>query len=436
MIRKLFISILISFSLFGSAFGDDFGWVPNKEETEKFAKQIPVIYSQQVGELIAADDNEDRLLYRGLVPCLEKHGLSGWIKQRGEWKVVRAYNQGNVGSCVGNATAACLSVLNSLEVEILKEPQEFTAMHSADGTYGLCREAAGMLGQRGDGCYGSAAAKSILNLGTLYQLVYEDAKIDLRQNDPSRAKQYGYSGVGNALLIEAKKHKCMSAVRVQSSKEAWSLIGNGYPINVCSSQGFSNRRDSEGICQPSGSWNHSMAIIARRTTGDGKKLFLIWNSWGDSWASGPYWQDMPEGSFWVHWDVIDRMLSRGDSFAYGGLEGFRARDLDDLGAKEYLGLLKWQKGERDVVPAENCGGVGHLDARSGGDARRDVDRRSAEAGGSLATTSASSRNVYSTTSTGNAHAVGWSGDYGNEVWLRATAGNPTFSIGLPASTSP
>lgn len=342
MKSKIFLSIVFLLSLTASVFAqpkvENFGYVPNPEATKQFVSSLPPLYGEQVKELIATDNNADALLYRALTPSLENCGRSDWLKARGSWKVVRSYNQGSVGSCVGNACACVLSTLNGVQVVVLMLPQEFTAMHNADAMYGLNREAAGMLGRSGDGCYGSAAAKSIQNLGTLYQLQY--GSVDLRQNQPSRAKQYGTRGVGDALKAEAAKHKCASATQVKSAQEAWSLIGNGYPINVCSNQGFSKQRDSEGICRPSGNWAHAMSVVGRRTTSGGKKLFLIWNSWGDNWASGPYWEDMPEGSFWVEWNIMDSMLSRGDSFAYGGLEGFKRQGLENLGTKEYLGLLK------------------------------------------------------------------------------------------------
>ncbi|MDR3232977.1 MAG: hypothetical protein LBT46_04835 [Planctomycetaceae bacterium] len=327
----------------------NFGWIPNDPETQKFVQSLPPIYADQVGELIKDDENKDALLYRALVPGLIKHEQDRWLKTRGEWRVVRAYNQGSVGSCVGNATAAVLSVLNGVECVINKEPQEFAAMHSADGMYGLDREAAGMLGRSGDGCYGSAAAKAIQTLGTLYQLKYGD--VDLTDNVPSRARDLGTKGVGTKLKSAAAEHKCSSATLIKSSSEAWALLGSGYPINVCSSQGFSTTRDKEGVCKPSGSWSHAMSVIGRRTAKDGRKLFLIWNSWGDHWASGTYWEDMPEGSFWIEWDVMNKMLARGDSFAYGGLEGFKRRNLDGLGSKEYLGFLKIKedKMERTVA---------------------------------------------------------------------------------------
>ncbi len=333
----LFLGLLAP--IFGQQFGQ--GWTPNPQETERFAQTIPVEYQSQVQGQAAADNNADALLYRALAACLEAEGNTGRLKTRGPWKCITAYNQGDVGSCVGHGTAAALSVLNAVEILYRKEPQQFKAMHSADGMYGLAREAANMLG-RGDGCTGSGAAKSVRELGTLYAIRYSpEMADDLTSDFPAKARQFGARGVGNLLKQEAAKRKTLSVYRAKSAVEAWSLIGNGYPINVCSNQGFAAKRDSEGI--PSGNWSHSMAIIGRRTTNNGRKLFLIWNSWGDNWCSGPYWQDMPFGSFWAEYAVVDKMLRQGDSFAYSELEGFPARSIPDYGSKNYLGFLEIQQ---------------------------------------------------------------------------------------------
>ena len=334
------LSAILSLILASTAFAQEsqnFGWTPNPKATEEFVQTLPAIYGEQVKDLIVEDNNKDALLYRALIPCLEKHGAEAWLKERNGKKCVRSYNQGSVGSCVGNAAACVASVLNAVEVVIVGEPQEFRAMHSADGMYGIGREAANML-RPGDGCSGSGMARGVLNIGTLYCIKYGD--VDLTVNTPSRARQYGTRGVGSALKNEAAKTKITSTVRVRSAQEAWALIGNGYPINVCSGYGYRKQRDGEGICQPSGSWNHAMSVVARRTAKDGRKLFLIWNSWGDNWCGGPYWDDMPWGSFWIEWKHMDGMLSRGDSFAYGGLDGFKARSLEHFGTKDFLGQIE------------------------------------------------------------------------------------------------
>ncbi|MDR2170663.1 MAG: hypothetical protein LBP59_11015 [Planctomycetaceae bacterium] len=327
----------------GFEFGQ--GWIEDKKATEEFVKTIPPLYGVQVAELIKLDTNADALLYRALIPCIEKYNVKGWTVERKQsdghggtetLTVVKAYNQGEVGSCVGNATAACLSVLNAVEEFNKREPQEFIAMHSADGMYGLMREAAGLLG-RGDGGTGSGAAKAIQSLGTLYCMKYE--AIDLTINQPNRARQFGRTGVGEQLKIAAKPRNVYSTTRVNDAQEAWSLIGNGYPVNVCSNQGFAKVRDKDGVCKPSGNWSHSMAVIARKTINGNRKLFLIWNSWGDNWCTGNYVDDMPMGSFWVDYAVLDKMVKRGDSFAYSDLNGFPNRAIKiDFGTKDYLGF--------------------------------------------------------------------------------------------------
>ena len=311
------------------------GWIPNPRATEAFSKSLPPLYSEQVEALVLQDNNKDALLYRPLTACLKKAGLgSRWLKERDGISCVRSYNQGSVGSCTGNATAQAINVLSAVEIMLLDKFQEFKVVCSADGIYGLGREAAGMLRSSGDGCYGSAMAKAVMQLGTLYCMKYESH--DLTEYDQSRCRQFGKNGVGDALKAEAVKHPVKSTVRVKDAQSAWSLLGNGYPINVCSNVGFKTKRDKEGICTPSGSWNHSMAVIARRTTQSGNRVFIIQNSWGDNWNSGPYWEDMPWGSFGVEFDVLDRMCKQGDTFAYSELEGFVPQAIDDFGTKEYL----------------------------------------------------------------------------------------------------
>lgn len=311
------------------------GWIPNPRATAEFSRSLPPLYTEQVEHLVKQDNNRDALLYRPLMMCLKKAAQDKrWLKIRDGKECIRAYHQLNVGSCTGNATAQAINVLSAVEIMLLDKFQEFKAMCSADGTYGLGREMAGMLRSPGDGCYGSAMARAAMEMGTLYCLKYGD--IDLTEYDQARCRRFGREGVGNALKIEAKKHPVKSTVRVKDAASGWSLIGNGYPINVCSNVGFVRKRDTEGVCQPSGSWNHSMAVIARRTTRSGKRIFIILNSWGDLWCSGPYWEDMPWGSFGVEFSVFDRMCKQGDTFAYSELEGFVPQSLDDYGTKEYL----------------------------------------------------------------------------------------------------
>jgi len=56
---------------------------------------------------------------------------------------------------------------------------------------------------------------------------------------------------------------------------------------------------------------------------EGRKGCLIMNSWGSNWVNGPKrFGDEPEGSFWVDWDIIEKMVAQGDSFAFRGFQGY------------------------------------------------------------------------------------------------------------------
>lgn len=307
------------------------GWTPNPDETRAFIQRIPVLYAHQIEQLSTADDNADRLLYRYVVRLAKDSGLNDWTATRDGKLVLRAYNQGQIGSCTGNAAACVVTTLSACEIVMSKKPHEFKAFASAEALYGLGREKANMLGRSGDGCYGSALAEAVTDFGTLYCMPYESAGVDLTNYNETRCKQFGSKGVGNTLKTIAADHQVLNAVNVKNAKEAWSLIGSGYPINVCSNVGFQNKRGPEGVIEPAGTWNHAMAITARRTSAKYGRLFLIQNSWGDSWNATGYADDEPNCSFWVRESVVEKMLSQGDSFAYSGLNGFRKRSLPDLG---------------------------------------------------------------------------------------------------------
>ncbi|MDD3470965.1 MAG: C1 family peptidase [Thermoguttaceae bacterium] len=302
------------------------GWIPNPDATRSFCQEIPAL-DAEIRELILASADNDVLLYKALAkycPAL--------TQPRDGVACVTSYNQGNIGSCVGHGTAQALNALYAVQAYLGE--CEMHAPFAADAAYGLAREAGGMLHERGDGCYGAAAAKSLLEMGTLYRVEYPAA--DLREYSVTRCRQFGDKGVGETLKTEAKTHLISNVVNCKTAESAWGLVGSGYPINVCSTTGFEMRRDAEGVCRASGRWSHSMAIIGRRTTPSEQKLFLIQNSWGNDWCEGPYWQDMPWGSFFATYEVVHQMLACGDSFAYYGIGNLKPRYLSDFGTDTYL----------------------------------------------------------------------------------------------------
>lgn len=182
-----------------------------------------------------------------------------------------------------------------------------------------------------DGSYGGVAAKWVhTNGGILYREKYD--RFDLSKYSPKVAKEWGAFGCGGrgdagAADAIAKKHPCKRVALVTTFEEAAAAIRSGYPVPVCSNQGFRSVRDADGFAAASGSWAHCMCFIAVRFDKPG---LLCLNSWGPDWVKGPKFpEDQPDGSFWVSVNTVNRMLAGKDSFAVSAVDGFPFRPLDN-----------------------------------------------------------------------------------------------------------
>lgn len=233
-----------------------------------------------------------------------------------------------VHNCVSHGFAHAADVSLAVDWSIGKSGSFKSA--ATESIYGGSRvEARGVtFGGWSDGSYGGAAAKWLKNWGVIYREKYADH--DLTVYDSSRAKNWGAYGNGGKddggkLDATAKQHPIHDVTLVRSFDEAAIAIQNGFPVAVCSGQGFNSTRDSEGFCRAQGSWSHCMCFTAVRY--GARPGLLCQNSWS-KYVSGPKFPpDQPDGSFWVDAAVVTRMLSGGDSFAVSGAEGFKFRDL-------------------------------------------------------------------------------------------------------------
>ena len=307
---------------------DNYGYTPDVDAIEAYAASLPP-YGDDVSQLVATDDNQDAFLYRPLVFLLATQAspsvAARWLIKDDQQVRLKSYNQGSIGSCVGNAEACCLSITAAIDIVVARQPESFVAMASPEACYGFSREVGGMLGG-GDGSYGSAAAKADCELGTLWQIKYDTE--DLTEYSVDRCRKYGRSGVPKDLRTTAAEHKLHSSYLIKSVDEAWALIGSGYPINQCSNLGFTSKRDNDGRCKQQGSWGHSMSLIGRRTSQAGNKLFLIQNSWGDTWVSGPLFEDQPPGSFYADYTAVEKAIKQQDCFVKIDIDGFKKKDIN------------------------------------------------------------------------------------------------------------
>lgn len=254
---------------------------------------------------------------------------------RGSYPILRQ----EIGDCVSFGWAKGIMVSLACDIVIRVENEEWPGNDiCTEWIYGTSRVLVGRgrLGN-GDGSIGSWAARAVRDHGTLLRKVYR--QFDLTRYSGQRAKDWGYRGLpATELEPIADEHPISrTAALVTSYEEARDAIANGYAVPVCSNQGFTDRRDSQGFARQSGSWAHCMCFVSVDDT-PGRPGLLCDNSWGGNWISGPKRHDQPDGSFWVDAQVADRMLRQDDSYAVPGYEGFVPRDpvWDIVGRREGL----------------------------------------------------------------------------------------------------
>ncbi|CAN5512349.1 hypothetical protein BH11PLA2_BH11PLA2_09070 [soil metagenome] len=232
-------------------------------------------------------------------------------------------DQGNVGCCVGFGTAAAIEHLICVQAAGDRH-EEFRTL-SPEAIYAGSRVEIGHSQIRGDGSVGAWAARFVSEYGVLPRDKY--AGLDLSKYDPTRCRDLGRRGLTAELEATAKQHPVKTVANVSSWNEAQAAIRNGYPLIVCSSQGFGMTRDAEGFCTPQGTWMHCMALVGVR--GGPRPGGFLLNSWGATAHSGPLGLGNPSpAGFWTDARVLDRMLHQGDSWAFSHFTGFPARKLD------------------------------------------------------------------------------------------------------------
>jgi len=239
--------------------------------------------------------------------------------------VLPTRDQGQVGSCVAFGTAAAVEHL--LAVQIARDRKdgrragEFKEL-AQEVIYGGSRVEVGGGRLRGDGSVGAWAARWVKEWGVIARGVH--GRHDLTRYDESRCRQYGARGVPDELEPLARESPVKAVSQVRTAAEAVQALRQGYPLIVCSDQGFDMTRGADGFARPSGTWMHCMAILGY--TAGPRTGFWIQNSWGPTAHRGPVGVGSPPaGGFWADAAVVGRMLAQGDSWAFGDAAGFPAK---------------------------------------------------------------------------------------------------------------
>lgn len=232
-----------------------------------------------------------------------------------------------VGSCVGHATKNSCEYTQALP--ILNGLRQIFKLCFEPYLYGTGRVQIGgtRLGWQ-DGSMGVWAAKAVM----AYGVVPADFP-GLPAYGGSLDRQWGRApGPPSQFLDAGKEHLVKSAAIVKSYDDAVDAVKSGYPVSICSDQGFEMLAGSDGYHRASGNWGHNMTLVGVDTGEDSKKpAGCILNSWSD--VHGKIVDFLrpdltwPIGTMRVHPEVIDSMIKYGDSWAYSMFDGFPSQPI-------------------------------------------------------------------------------------------------------------
>jgi hypothetical protein len=239
-------------------------------------------------------------------------------------------HQQRCGDCVGQAYGLGVDILTAVQIVKRNSPQRWVAKAATEVIYGGGRIEIGKNIYNkyfgGDGLEGFMAAEFIKKYGVLLRQKYLDW--DFTNYDPNTARSLGDTGIPDALEPLCRLHPVGWVALVNSWEEARDCIYNGYPVILCSTQGFYTKhgRDKNGYLSPGRApWEHAMLLAGIDEACDRPGGCII-NSWGSDWVDGGTKLNQPAGSFWADANVIDRICKQGDSIAISSYAGYPRQD--------------------------------------------------------------------------------------------------------------
>jgi hypothetical protein len=227
------------------------------------------------------------------------------------------YPAQQIGDCVSFGHGHANDLVQCIEIA-LGEPSEYRETDT-EFLYAASREVAGLLGLE-DGSYGAAAVKAMTDIGLVSrEMLGADGAYSGR-----RASEWGRVGVPSELKARAAAYRIGGGALVATWDELLAALSHGYPVTICTRQGFGLERDAQGFCAAEGTWGHCMFIAGARFDRPGA---CVVQSWGPTTPSGPRALGQPSFSFWVDRPVVERILAEGDSWAISRAPEFALREL-------------------------------------------------------------------------------------------------------------
>lgn len=283
------------------------GWIHNPAEVGRQLATLPrPLFAQAAPALSGSGTDKTTLLYKAF-----KDANGG---------AYIPYPAQTIGDCVSHGFGHGVDLLEAVQIAVGHQ-RDVLKQTATEAVYGMARvDIGGERGSYSDGAVGAWAAKAVSTIGTVSRDV-------VGPYDGSRAKLWGAKGVPQSVEDQAVQHKVQTVALVSTYEELEDALANGYPVPVCSNQGFTLQRDADGFCRPHGVWGHCMLIVGVRA-GD-RPGACIFQSWGPETPSGPLALDQPPNSFWADRDTVADMLGMGDSWALSQFQGYPDQTVPD-----------------------------------------------------------------------------------------------------------
>ena len=232
------------------------------------------------------------------------------------------YEAQTTGDCTSHGARNACYVTKCANIHQRKSAEVYKGRLATEVIYGY-------RGFSGQGMSPSRAAEFVSKVSGVH-LRQKYGKWDLSKYNSNLGSSWGKSGPPRELVEAGKESPVKTVSLVESIDDVLDLVYNGYGLTIASNFGFTNKRDRNGICTRSGSWNHQMSIVGSDDSGQRHKdpLFLIQNSWGPNWVGGPKVLDQPEGSFWIYAETLLGMIRNGECWSFSDFEGFPSKDID------------------------------------------------------------------------------------------------------------
>ncbi len=315
------------------------GYVANPEGTRAFLRELDQPTFRQAGaDVIRAARGVDAYLYR----YADRAHRARYGTPYGPW------NQGSIGTCVsfgwgmGSYVGQCVDWsqggLSEPPLEVATEP-----LYAGSRTEGRLPPV--QFAGYSDGSYGGAAARWVSGLktgrgGILFRQKYGEH--DLTEYSIPRAREWGARGCPPELGKLANQHTARAVALCETWEGLTAALESGMCVPICSNVGFRDQdRDADGFLARRGNWAHCLVVIGvkyAKNNGPGsphpmahpRDGVLVMNSWGANWVKGgKHPPDQPDGSFYITRADAELILSQGDSFVIGSVDGFKARKLDN-----------------------------------------------------------------------------------------------------------